>query len=58
MPLSKHPIHQLIEEAKSEWKAKVARQSKTLGEAVEEYKRRNGGKRPPKGFDKWWAYVQ
>ena len=51
-----HPVAQLMEEAAKEWDAKVARQSKTLKEAVEEYGRRNG-RAPPKGFDKWWKYV-
>jgi hypothetical protein len=53
----KHPIYQLVEEAKVEWEEKLERQSKTLAQAVEEYKSRNGGRNPPKGFDKWWDYV-
>lgn len=52
------PTEELIEEAKEEWDAKVARQSTTLEEAVVEYKRRNNGLNPPKGFDRWWNYVQ
>ncbi|WVQ96174.1 hypothetical protein IAU59_003277 [Kwoniella sp. CBS 9459] len=52
-----HPIYQLIESARSEWDAKVNRQSKTLREAVEEYTRRYKTM-PPQGFDKWWAYVR
>ncbi|WVQ95730.1 hypothetical protein IAU59_002829 [Kwoniella sp. CBS 9459] len=51
-----HPIYQLIRDARVEWDEKVKRQSKTLKEAVEEYKRRYR-RMPPKGFDKWWAYV-
>ncbi|WVF68121.1 hypothetical protein IAT40_002884 [Kwoniella sp. CBS 6097] len=51
-----HPIYQLIRDARSEWDEKVQRQSKTLKQAVEEYKRRHQ-RMPPKGFDKWWAYV-
>ncbi|OCF34447.1 hypothetical protein I316_03961 [Kwoniella heveanensis BCC8398] len=51
-----HPIYQLIRDARAEWDEKVRRQSKTLKEAVEEYKRRYK-RMPPKGFDKWWAYV-
>lgn len=51
-----HPIYQLIRDARDEWDNKVARQSRTLKEAVEEYKRRYRFE-PPRGFDKWWAYV-
>ncbi|WVQ85782.1 hypothetical protein IAT38_007949 [Cryptococcus sp. DSM 104549] len=51
-----HPIYQLIHDARAEWDKKVERQSRTLKEAVEEYKRRYK-RAPPKGFDKWWAYV-
>ena len=51
-----HPIHQLIRDAKGEWEAKNARQSQDLKGAVNEYRRRNGGRNPPKGFDKWWEY--
>ena len=53
-----HPIYQLIEDAKVAWEEKNARQSKTLEQAVKEYKRRNNGMNPPKGFDHWWKYVQ
>lgn len=58
LPAAKHPIYQLIDDAKKEWDAKVAKQSKTLGEAVKEYGKRNKGRKPPKGFDKWWEYVK
>jgi hypothetical protein len=51
-----HPIHQLINTARTDWAAKVARQSKSLEEAVIEYKRRNK-RPPPPGFDRWWDYV-
>ncbi|WWD20528.1 hypothetical protein CI109_105004 [Kwoniella shandongensis] len=51
-----HPIYELIRDAREEWDKKVARQSTTLKEAVVEYRRRYG-RQPPKGFDKWWAYV-
>lgn len=54
----RHPIHQLIQSSKFEWEDKVARQSKDFVQAVEEYKRRNRGRNPPKGFDHWWTYVQ
>ncbi|GAA5979810.1 hypothetical protein JCM5350_002056 [Sporobolomyces pararoseus] len=52
-----HPILSLIKRAENEWNRKVQRQSKTLKEAVEEYRRRYK-KNPPRGFDQWWAYVK
>lgn len=47
-----HPIYDLIENATERWQKKLSRQSKTLEQAVREYKRRHGRK-PPKGFDDW-----
>jgi hypothetical protein len=52
-----HPISELIYRAEQEWDAKHKRQSKTLAEAVKEYRRRYG-RVPPRGFDRWWSYVQ
>ncbi|KAJ9096751.1 hypothetical protein QFC21_005021 [Naganishia friedmannii] len=57
LPVSAHPIKQLIRDAKDNWQAKTSRQSKTLKQAVLEYKRRHRGMLPPKGFDKWWRFV-
>ena len=51
-PNGRHPIYDLIEHAEADWDKKLNRQSKTLAEAVTEYKRRYG-RAPPKGFDKW-----
>jgi hypothetical protein len=51
-PRGRHPIQALIERAEKRWKEKLARQSRTLGDAVKAYKvryRRN----PPRGFDDW-----
>lgn len=47
-----HPIHALIQNASYNWDSLVARQSKSLPEAVVEYKRRYN-RNPPKGFDDW-----
>lgn len=58
LPVTAHPVVQLTEHAQKEWDAKVARQSKTLLQAVNEYKKRNRGRAPPKGFDKWWKLVK
>ncbi|KAG6844252.1 hypothetical protein H0H87_008424 [Tephrocybe sp. NHM501043] len=52
-----HPIFELIELANARWKSKLSRASKTLDEAVREYRKRYK-RRPPKGFDKWWRYVK
>jgi hypothetical protein len=51
-----HPIYQLIRDGREEWDHKVARQSRTLKDAVQEYRNRYG-RQPPVGFDKWWDYV-
>ncbi|KAK0496511.1 glycosyltransferase family 90 protein [Armillaria luteobubalina] len=56
-PEGPHPIYQLIEFSERKWKAKLQRTSKTLDEAVAEYKRRYG-RAPPRGFDRWWEYVE
>lgn len=47
-----HPIHGLMREARANWTAKVEQQSKSLDEAVREYRRRFG-REPPPGFEKW-----
>ncbi|KAJ3885746.1 glycosyltransferase family 90 protein [Lentinula edodes] len=46
-----------MDEAEERFRDKVERQSKTLPEAIEEYKRRYGMP-PPKGFDGWWEYTR
>lgn len=53
-PNGKHPIYDLTERAEAEWNKKLQRQSKTLDEAVAEYKRRYH-RAPPKGFDDWYV---
>ncbi|GAA5880251.1 hypothetical protein JCM16303_003866 [Sporobolomyces ruberrimus] len=52
-----HPIPAMMARAREEWKKLKQRQSKTFKEAIAEYKRRNG-RRPPKGFDKWYAFAK
>lgn len=72
-PNGGHPIFELIERAEAKWDEKVGKASKTLEEAVKEYKRRYK-RDPPLGFDAWcvrrfhnlppltcvnrWAYVE
>ena len=47
-----HPIYELIARAEKEWEGKLARASKTLEQAVTEYRKRYN-RLPPKGFDLW-----
>jgi len=51
-----HPIYELIARAEKEWEGKLSRSSKTLQEAVKEYKRRYN-RAPPKGFDLWYVLL-
>ena len=52
-----HPIWYLINDAESEFKTIKDRQSKTLEEAVKEYRRRYGMP-PPPNFDKWFEFAK
>lgn len=56
-PSQPHPIHYLMRDAEQTWEAKMSAQSKTLQQAVGEYRRRYR-QPPPKGFDKWWEFTQ
>jgi hypothetical protein len=56
VPSQPHPIHRLIRDAETAWHAKVSRQSKSLEEAVAEYRRRHK-MAPPKGFDAWYKFA-
>ncbi|KAE9390087.1 hypothetical protein BT96DRAFT_946375 [Gymnopus androsaceus JB14] len=56
-PQGIHPIFELIDRAEKAWKEKQRKASASLDEAVAEYTRRYR-RSPPKGFDKWWDYVQ
>lgn len=44
-------------DAKDEFDRKIKKQSKSLPEAVAEYKKRYG-RNPPKGFDEWYAFAK
>ncbi|KAF8487546.1 glycosyl transferase family 90-domain-containing protein [Gautieria morchelliformis] len=55
-PKGKHPILELIDRSETQWKRKLERQSKTLKQAVDEYRRRYK-RSPPKGFEIWWDFV-
>ncbi|KAK4138286.1 glycosyltransferase family 90 protein [Trichocladium antarcticum] len=56
-PGGSHPVLHLINHAEREFEAVRARQSRTLRDAVAEYRRRYGLP-PPPHFDKWWALAR
>lgn len=55
-PTKGHPASQLIESAEKGFRDMLNRQSKTLSEAVAEYRRRHGIA-PPPHFDKWYEFA-
>ncbi|WWC88904.1 uncharacterized protein L201_003819 [Kwoniella dendrophila CBS 6074] len=52
-----HPILDLMKQGEDKWNNLLERQSKTLPQAVTEYRRRYG-RAPPKGFDQWWQFCK
>ncbi|KAI9806368.1 MAG: hypothetical protein M1825_006483 [Sarcosagium campestre] len=52
-----HPIYQLINTAEKDFEAVKGRQSKSLAEAVAEYRRRYRLP-PPPNFDKWYEFAK
>lgn len=56
-PDAPHPVLELIRNAEEEWQKKVDGASRTLEDAVREYKRRYK-RAPPQGFDDWWDWAQ
>jgi hypothetical protein len=52
-----HPVDQLIRSSESEFNSLLSRQSKTLEEAVAEYRRRYGIS-PPPNFDIWYEFAK
>lgn len=57
-PPGSHPIWHLITDAERELEAVKGRQSRTLDEAVAEYRRRHLGLNPPPNFDKWYEFAR
>ncbi|KAI9796923.1 MAG: capsule-associated protein CAP1, partial [Piccolia ochrophora] len=55
--LKQHPIYQLINKAEKDFETTKSKQSKTLGEAVAEYRRRYQLP-PPPHFDKWYEFAK
>ncbi|TDL27904.1 glycosyltransferase family 90 protein [Rickenella mellea] len=51
-----HPIPVLMAEAEDKYRDLLAKQSKTLADAVNEYRRRYK-REPPKGFGDWWKFA-
>jgi hypothetical protein len=54
---SSHPIWQLSKDAEKEFERTLGRQSVSLDQAVEEYRRRYGIP-PPPNFDKWFDFAK
>jgi hypothetical protein len=52
-----HPVYQLMSSAQKQFDSVTSRQSKTLEEAVAEYKRRYNVA-PPPNFDKWYEFAK
>jgi len=52
-----HPLFGLVVRGEQKFRRMVGRRSRSLKEAVGEYKRRYG-RPPPRGFDRWWSYVR
>ncbi|CAI9636886.1 glycosyltransferase family 90 protein [Alternaria burnsii] len=51
-----HPAAQLIDAAEADFQSTLNRQSKSLTDAIREYRRRNGIP-PPPHFDKWYEFA-
>ena len=56
MILKEHPINKLVRNARIEFEEQLARQSKTLEEAVSEYRLRYH-RDPPPGFEMWYEFA-
>ncbi|KAE8383642.1 putative capsule-associated protein CAP1 [Aspergillus bertholletiae] len=56
-PNNVHPVASLIQDAEQEFDHVRSRQSKTLADAVNEYRRRYN-MHPPPHFDKWFYFAQ
>lgn len=52
-----HPIENLITKGRAHFEAMNARQSRTVQEAIREYRRRYA-REPPLGFDQWFALAK
>ncbi|KAH7322640.1 glycosyltransferase family 90 protein [Stachybotrys elegans] len=55
-PESAHPIDKLIYDAQHEFAGLLSKETKTLSEAAQAYRKRRG-RHPPPGFDKWVEFA-
>lgn len=56
-PPTDHPIDQLIKVADKDFEDLLAKESNTLAEAAQAYRKRRG-RHPPPGFDKWYEFAK
>ncbi|KAI1763227.1 glycosyltransferase family 90 protein [Hypoxylon sp. FL1150] len=56
-PATPHPIDDLIKVASRDFEDLLAKESKTLAEAAQAYRKRRG-RHPPPGFDKWFEFAK
>ncbi|KAI0114848.1 glycosyltransferase family 90 protein [Daldinia grandis] len=56
-PAGEHPMYHLITQAEKDLEATKSRQSKTIKDAVAEYRRRYGIP-PPPNFDRWFEFAK
>lgn len=54
---SSHPIPQLMVLAQTRYESLLSRQSRTLKDAIREYRKRYG-RDPPKGFNDWYSFAK
>ncbi|KAF7563436.1 hypothetical protein G7046_g684 [Stylonectria norvegica] len=55
-PEDGHPIDKLIYDAQLEFAATISKESKTLEQAAQAYRKRRG-RHPPPGFEKWFQFA-
>lgn len=56
-PATAHPIDDLIKVANKDFEGILAKESKTLAEAAQAYRKRRG-RHPPPGFEKWFEFAK
>lgn len=56
-PVTNHPIDKLIEEAQQTHADLLSKETKTLKETAEAYRKRRG-RHPPPGFDRWYNFAK
>lgn len=56
-PSVTHPIDELVRVANKDFQDLLGKESKTLAEAAQAYRKRRG-RHPPPGFDKWYEFAK